>query len=98
MSETEWVLFLLFVVLYAIFAAWLGRYSITLPMVMVFASAAIGPGALHLMDIPVTTSEVEFVTEITLGLLLFADASTLASARCGGTPVFRRACWQSGCR
>ena len=77
MSEQEWVLFLLLVLLYAAFAAWLGRFSITMPMVLVFAGAVTGPGALNLIDIPATASGVETVTEVTLALLLFADASTL---------------------
>ena len=51
MSEREWVLFLLVVVLYTVFAAWLGRFSVTMPMVFVLAGAVIGPDALGLIDI-----------------------------------------------
>jgi sodium/hydrogen antiporter len=76
-SETEWVLFLLLVVLYTVFAAWLGRFSITMPVVLVFAGALTGPDALDLIDISATTAVAETVTEITLAVLLFADASTL---------------------
>ena len=74
------------VLLYTAFAAWLGRFSITMPMVLVFAGAVTGPGALGLLDIPVTARGAEIVTEMTLALLLFADASTLNLARCDGMP------------
>ncbi len=77
MSEQDWVRLLLVIVLYTVCAAWLGRFSVTGPLVFVLAGALLGPDALGLMDIPIGTTGIEQVTEITLALLLFADAATL---------------------
>jgi len=77
MSEWEWVLFLGLVIVYAAFAARLGRLSVTMPMVFVLAGALLGPDALDLIDIPATAGVTEHITELTLAVLLFADASTL---------------------
>ncbi len=77
MSEREWVLFLSLVILYSVFAARLGRFSVTGPMVFVLAGAIFGPDAFGWFDLPIGTTAMELVTEITLVLLLFADAATL---------------------
>lgn len=77
MSEREWVLFLLIVILYSAFSKWLGRYSVTMPLVLVISCALLGPGALGWLDVPASATNAERVTEVTLALLLFADASTL---------------------
>ena len=99
MSEREWVLFLLIVVLYAAFAKWLGRYSVTMPLVLVASCALLGPGALGWLNVPATATDALHVTEITLALLLFADASTLriAAAAADNRPAADRAPW-SGSR
>jgi len=76
-NERDWVLFLLIVILYAVFSAWLGRFSVTMPLVLVVSCALLGPGALGMLDIPASATDAEHVTEVTLALLLFADASTL---------------------
>jgi NhaP-type Na+/H+ or K+/H+ antiporter len=76
-SEQDWVLFLLVVVGYTASAAWLGRYSVTMPMTLVLAGAAMGPFALDWIAIPASAAEAERITEVTLALLLFADASTV---------------------
>jgi NhaP-type Na+/H+ or K+/H+ antiporter len=73
----DWVLILFIIVLYSAFAAWFGRFSITMPLVLVLAGAVIGPGALGLIDVPFATVDAERIVEITLALLLFADAATL---------------------
>jgi NhaP-type Na+/H+ or K+/H+ antiporter len=75
-SEREWVLILSLLVVYSVFAAWLGRFSVTGPMVFVLAGAIFGPDALGWFDLPISATGVERVTEITLALLLFADAAT----------------------
>jgi NhaP-type Na+/H+ or K+/H+ antiporter len=77
MSHPELALCFLLVVLYTVIAVRLDRISITMPLVVVLASALIGPYALGLVDISLTTANAESLTEITLALLLFADASTL---------------------
>ena len=81
MSAQDWVLLLLIVVLYCVFAGWLARFSVTMPMVLVLAGAVTGPDVLGLIDIPATAAGVERVAEVTLALLLFADAATLDLGR-----------------
>ena len=81
MSAQDWVLLLLIVVLYCAFAGWLARFSVTMPMVLVLAGALTGPDVLGLIDIPATAAGVERVAEVTLALLLFADAATLDLGR-----------------
>jgi NhaP-type Na+/H+ or K+/H+ antiporter len=60
------------VVIYGAVAAWLGRFSITMPIVFVAVGVLLGPGGL------VSAADTELLIEMTLALLLFADASTLA--------------------
>lgn len=72
------VLFFVLIVLYTLFALWLGRYSITMPMVFVILGALTGPDGLGWTDFSLGTTGVETLTEITLALLLFADAATLS--------------------
>lgn len=72
------VLFGLIIVLYSALAGRLGRWSITAPMVFVAAGFVLGPGVLNLHPVTPRTEGIKEVTEITLALLLFADASTLS--------------------
>ncbi len=65
------------VVLYAALASKLGRWSITMPMVFVAVGFLLGPLGVGLLALSPQTETVKVVTEITLALLLFADASTL---------------------
>jgi NhaP-type Na+/H+ or K+/H+ antiporter len=65
------------IVLYAAVAGKLGRWSITMPMVFVAVGFLLGPGATNLLAISPDTEAVKGLIEITLALLLFADASTL---------------------
>jgi sodium/hydrogen antiporter len=65
------------IVLYAALAVKLGRWSITMPMVFVAVGFLLGPGGANLLTISPQTETVKRLTEITLALLLFADASTL---------------------
>jgi NhaP-type Na+/H+ or K+/H+ antiporter len=65
------------IVLYAALAVKLGRWSITMPMVFVAVGFLLGPGGANLLAISPRTETVKGLTEITLALLLFADASTL---------------------
>ena len=75
--ETGLVLFLILVVLYTLFSKWLGRYSVTMPIVFVIAGALTGAQALGWITFSISQYNVEIFVEITLGLLLFADAATL---------------------
>ena len=64
--------FLGLVVVYGAVSVWLGRFSITMPIIFVAVGALMGPRGL------VAHQDVELLTEMTLALLLFADASTLS--------------------
>ena len=70
--EAGLAVFFALVVLYGAVAAWLGNFSITMPIIFVFVGALFGPSRL------LTTTSAELLIELTLALLLFADASTLA--------------------
>jgi NhaP-type Na+/H+ or K+/H+ antiporter len=69
---TGLAIFFALVVLYGALAVWLGRFSITMPIIFVIIGALMGPWGL------VTVHDAELLTEMTLALLLFADASSLA--------------------
>ena len=77
MNPPELALFFLLVVLYGVIAVKLDRISVTMPLVFVLISAIIGPYMLGWIQLPIDSATVETLTEITLALLLFADASTL---------------------
>jgi sodium/hydrogen antiporter len=62
---------------YSLVAGRLERWSITAPMVFVAAGALIGPAGIGVFDIGLDTEVAKVVTELTLGVLLFADAATL---------------------
>jgi NhaP-type Na+/H+ or K+/H+ antiporter len=64
-------------VFYSLVAARLERWSITAPMVFVVAGALIGPEGLGIFEVATNTEAVTLVTELTLSIILFADASTL---------------------
>jgi NhaP-type Na+/H+ or K+/H+ antiporter len=59
------------VVVYGALTVWLGRFSIGMPIAFVAVGALLGTN--HL----ITSKDAELLTEMTLALLLFADASTL---------------------
>jgi len=63
--------FLGLVVIYGALAVWLGRFSVTMPIIFVAVGAIFGP---HGMT---SAGTAEPLIEMTLALLLFADASTL---------------------
>ncbi|HKC76335.1 MAG TPA: sodium:proton antiporter [Chloroflexota bacterium] len=65
------------IVLYGAVALRLGRWSISMPMVFVAVGFLLGPGGTGILHVSPQTEVVKTLTEITLGLLLFADASTL---------------------
>ncbi len=57
MSDQDWILFLVVVVAYTASAARLGRFSVTMPMMLVLAGAAMGPGALGWIDTPTSAAD-----------------------------------------
>jgi NhaP-type Na+/H+ or K+/H+ antiporter len=65
------------VVLYALVAGQLARRSISAPIVLVAAGIVLGEGAIDVLHVTVDTASVRLLAELTLALLLFADASTL---------------------
>ena len=65
------------VVGYTLVASKLDRWWITGPMVFVAAGAILGPGALDVLPVSLTNETVVTITELTLALLLFSDASTV---------------------
>ena len=71
-------LFCIVIVLYGALAGRLGRWSITGPMIFVGAGFLFSSAGLNLFHIAPQTEGIKELTEITLALLLFADASTLS--------------------
>lgn len=65
------------VVIYTLVASKLDRWWITAPMVFVAAGAIIGPGGLNVLPFSLNTETILTITELTLALLLFSDASTV---------------------
>jgi NhaP-type Na+/H+ or K+/H+ antiporter len=65
------------IVLYAAVAVKLGRWSISMPMVFVVVGFLLGPRSLGIINLSLHADEVKALTEITLALLLFSDASTI---------------------
>jgi NhaP-type Na+/H+ or K+/H+ antiporter len=63
--------------LYALLAGRLDRLSVTAPMVFVVVGAVLGPGGVGLLKLSFSNETILAITEITLALLLFADASTV---------------------
>lgn len=75
--ELGWALFALAIALYAAVASRLERWSITMPIVFVAVGYLLGPDVGGLLPGETQASGVKELTEITLALLLFADATTL---------------------
>jgi len=73
-------------VLYALSAGRLDRWSIGAPIVFLVAGIALGPAVTGLLD-PHDSEPVKVVTELTLALILFADASTIGLRRIRGDAV-----------
>jgi sodium/hydrogen antiporter len=67
----------LVVVAYTLVASKLDRWWITGAMVFVAAGTVLGPGGLDLLPFSLANETVLTITELTLALLLFSDASTV---------------------
>jgi NhaP-type Na+/H+ or K+/H+ antiporter len=62
---------------YALVACVLERWWITAPMVFVAAGLVLGPHALGILPVELHSETILTITELTLALLLFSDASTV---------------------
>ncbi len=62
---------------YALFAQRLERRSITGPIVFVAVGLVLGPAGLGLLGVSFTSEATLLLTELTLAMLLFADAATI---------------------
>lgn len=67
----------LLIFVYGALAVKLGRWSVTMPMIFVAAGFLLGPGGINLLSISPKAEGMKTLTEVTLAVLLFADASTL---------------------
>lgn len=67
----------LLIFVYGTLAVKLGRWSVTMPMIFVAAGFLLGPGGTNLLHISPEVEGMKTLTEVTLAVLLFADASTL---------------------
>jgi NhaP-type Na+/H+ or K+/H+ antiporter len=65
------------VVIYGAISLWLGRLWVTAPMIFVLLGALVGEHGLSLLVLPISSEAIKLLSEVTLALLLFADASTL---------------------
>jgi sodium/hydrogen antiporter len=81
--ESGIAFFLAVVVIYGALGLWLGRFSITMPMVFVLVGALIGEHGLSWFPITMSAETIRTLSEVTLALLLFADASTLSIKEVG---------------
>jgi NhaP-type Na+/H+ or K+/H+ antiporter len=79
--EAGLAIFAILLVLFGAVGVRLGRWSITMPIVFVITGLLIGPYGLGLLPIQPGAELVRNLTELTLVLLLFADASTLNFGR-----------------
>ena len=64
-------------VAYTAMASKLDRWWISGPMIFVSAGAILGPAGLNVLPLAASNETVLIVTELTLALLLFSDASTV---------------------
>ena len=65
------------VLAYTLVASKLDRWWISGPMVFVVAGAVLGPGVLNVLPFSLHSETIRTITELTLALLLFSDASTV---------------------
>jgi len=67
------------IVFYGAFSGWLAKSVISAPMVFMLAGLAAGGAGLGLFDIGIDNAVLEGFGELTLGLILFADATSTNS-------------------
>jgi len=71
-------------VVYALVAGQLDRWSISAPIVLVAAGIVLGESAMGVLHVSAGAESVKVIAELTLALLLFADASTIRVRLAGG--------------
>jgi NhaP-type Na+/H+ or K+/H+ antiporter len=64
-------------VLYALLASRLEHASVSAPMVFIAAGLVLGPSMMDLLHVQIEQHLILQITELTLGVLLFADAATI---------------------
>lgn len=69
--------FLLLAALVTGLSAIFGRWYISMPMVFVLTGIVLGPEVTGLLEVQPSAESVQLLVELTLALILFADASTL---------------------
>ena len=69
---------------YALVAGKLDRWSVSAPIVLVSSGIVLGEAALEVLHITAGAESVRTLAELTLALLLFADASTIRVREAGG--------------
>jgi NhaP-type Na+/H+ or K+/H+ antiporter len=69
--------FVIVVVSYTLAASRLDRWWITGPMVFVGTGTILGPAVLNVLAVPPSSETILTITELTLAVLLFSDASTV---------------------
>jgi len=79
--ESGLAVFAILLAVYGGIGSLLGRWSITMPMVFVIIGVLLGPYGSGLIPIKPGDEAVRTLTELTLALLLFADASTIEFGR-----------------
>jgi NhaP-type Na+/H+ or K+/H+ antiporter len=82
---------------YATVSRRLESRSVSGAMLFTTAGLLVGP-VLGLLDLQVRGEQVKLLGEITLTLVLFADASRIRCRRCTANMPCRCAFWGSGCR
>lgn len=75
--DTGIAILTLLIVAYSAWALRLGRWSISMPMVFVVAGFVLGDAVLGVLHLAPEAEGVKQLTEVTLAVLLFADASTV---------------------
>lgn len=75
--EIDIIVLLALTVIYTILGHVLGRFSVTMPIFFVITGAIVGRYGLGWITFPLEAYQVELLTELTLALLLFADAASL---------------------
>ena len=86
------------IVAYTLIASKLDRWSISGPMVFVAAGAVLGPAGFDVFPLSLTNEAVVTVTELTLALLLFSDASTVRLREVEGDAALPSRLLSLGCR
>ena len=77
---------------YGLVARHLRRISLTAPIVFAALGVLIGTAALDLFDVDIASHQIAVLAELTLVLVLFADAAGIDLRSCMPIRPYRRAC------